>query len=212
MPARAGVAARRPLLPAPCPRWRVHALPAPPPTAHRCPLAPCTALLRAFSSERPGRLGHSLLQHARDRPGGRTRRIDEGRPTLPLPRRQLQKALLNPNTLWVCAYYIMLCYPYVMFGFIVERVTVYVCYVRNLRRPITRLTCAQLEAGTVPFLCSVLAPYTDTKRLRARQWCSCLSSAPFWRSSQLFAATSAFGRLCSPVGVARLCNARRMAG
>ena len=37
-------------------------------------------------------------------------------------------------------YNVMLCY--VMFGFIVVRVTMYVCYVRNLRWPITRLTGA----------------------------------------------------------------------
>jgi hypothetical protein len=36
--------------------------------------------------------------------------------------------------------FIIICY--VMFGFIVVRVTMYVCYVRNLRWPITRLTGA----------------------------------------------------------------------
>ena len=79
MPARAGFAARRPRLSAPCPRWRVRAFPPSLTVAlHRvvARIQQRAAGARQFFA---GRLAHSLLQHARDRPGGRTRRIGEDR-------------------------------------------------------------------------------------------------------------------------------------
>ena len=47
--------------------------------------------------------------------------------------------------------------------------------------------------------------------MRARQWCSGLSTAPPGVRRSSFAAASVFGRLCSLAGGARLCSARQTA-